>query len=103
MQGFGLRISHADLLTDALPEAIRHLLGDSQYADAAAKVSTQLRARKRTPAQEAAGRQSAQHGGAPIHTCMHAKTSNALLTLQIGWITRWLRKGRRTWPLLRLI
>lgn len=50
-----MRISHADILTEALPEAILHLLGDRRYAQAAAMVSVKLRARKRTPVQEAAG------------------------------------------------
>jgi hypothetical protein len=54
-QGFGKRIEHSDIGTDALPAAILEVLGRPQYAAAASAISVKLRARKRTPVQEAAG------------------------------------------------
>ena len=58
MQGMAARISRKDLLTPAFGEAIQKVLQDPGYAAAAAEISRKLRARQRTPKQEAAGMSS---------------------------------------------
>ncbi len=50
-----MKISRKDIFKPALVEAIQKVLQDPSYAAAAANVSRKLRARKRTPVQEAAG------------------------------------------------
>ena len=54
-QGFALRVSHADIGTDRFPKTIRRVLSEPSFAAAAEKLSVKLRARPRTPTQEAAG------------------------------------------------
>jgi glucuronosyltransferase len=51
----GVRITHKDIFTSALGEAIRKVLQEPSYRAAAGLISRKLRARKRTPVQEAAG------------------------------------------------
>lgn len=51
----GVSISHKDILTPAFGEAIRKVLQDPSYRAAAELISRKLRARKRTPVQEAVG------------------------------------------------
>lgn len=55
VQGFAVRISHADLTGDGLLKAAFEVLSNPRYSTAAAGVSVRLRARKRTPVQEAIG------------------------------------------------
>jgi len=55
LQGFAVRIGHEDLTGSGLKQALSKVLGDSKYATAAAGISVKLRARKRTPVQEAVG------------------------------------------------
>ena len=55
LQGMGVRITHKDVLTSAFGEAIRKVLQKPSYRVAAGLISRKLRARKRTPVQEAAG------------------------------------------------
>lgn len=50
-----MRIEHEDLTGRRLKEALSKVLGDAKYATAAAGISVKLRARKRTPVQEAVG------------------------------------------------
>lgn len=50
-----MRITHKDVLTSAFGEAIRKVLQEPSYRAAAGLISQKLRARKRTPVQEAAG------------------------------------------------
>ncbi|BDA49332.1 UDP-glucuronosyltransferase 2A1 [Coccomyxa sp. Obi] len=52
-KGFAVRISHGDLTGDGLLKAALEVLSNPKYATAAAGVSVKLRARKRTPVQEA--------------------------------------------------
>ncbi len=54
-QGFAVRVLHSDIGTAAFPAALAQVLGNGSYAAAARKVSVKLRARKRTPVQEAVG------------------------------------------------
>ena len=62
-----MRISHADLGTQALPAAILRVLREPQYAAAAERISTRMRARPRTPLQEAAGARAQRQ----CQSCMH--------------------------------
>ena len=55
LQGFAVRISHADLTGDGLLKAALEVLSNPKYAAAAGGVSVRLRTRKRTPVQEAIG------------------------------------------------
>ncbi len=55
LQGFAVRIEHADLTGGGLFEAVTRVLDSPQYAAAAKGVSVKLRARKRTSVQEAVG------------------------------------------------
>lgn len=55
LQGFALRVRHSDIGTEAFPAALTELLGNGSYAAAAKAISVKLRARKRTPVQEAVG------------------------------------------------
>jgi len=55
LQGMGVRITHKDIFTPAFGEAISKVLQDPKYRAAADLISRKLRARKRTPVQEAAG------------------------------------------------
>ncbi len=50
-----MRISHEDITVPTIVEAIQKVLQDPSYTAAARRVSKKLRARKRTPVQEAAG------------------------------------------------
>lgn len=50
-----VRVRHADIGTEAFPVALRLVLLDGSYAAAAKRVSVKLRARPRTPTQEAGG------------------------------------------------
>ena len=84
MQGFAVRINHADLLTEALPEAILRLLGDQRYAQAAAMVSVKLRARKRTPVQEAAG--ASAHPFVHTHAVAQQQPSQCALLAAADWV-----------------
>lgn len=54
-QGFAVRVRHTDIGTAAFPAAVARVLSNGSYAAAARKVSVKLRARKRTPVQEAVG------------------------------------------------
>lgn len=55
VQGFALRVSHADLFTERFTGALKRVLGEPSFAAAARGISVKLRARPRTPTQEAAG------------------------------------------------
>lgn len=55
LQGFALTISHTDLVTPALPEALMRVLTEASFTEAARRVSAKLRTRPRTPLQEAVG------------------------------------------------
>lgn len=55
LQGMGVRISHKDIFMPKFGEAIRKVFQDPSYGAAAELISRKLRARKRTPVQEAAG------------------------------------------------
>lgn len=55
LQGFGEQISHLQIGTPAFREALLRVLTDPIYTRAAQTLSVKLRARKRTPVQEAAG------------------------------------------------
>ncbi len=50
-----VRVRHADIGKEAFPAALRRLLLDGSFAAAARRISVKLRARPRTPTQEAAG------------------------------------------------
>ena len=50
-----MRITHKDVFTSAFGEAISKVLQEPSYRAAAGVISRKLRARKRTPVQEAAG------------------------------------------------
>ena len=50
-----MRVRHRDIGTEAFPAALTELLGNGRYAAAATAISVKLRARKRTPVQEAVG------------------------------------------------
>ncbi|BDA49336.1 UDP-glucuronosyltransferase 2A1 [Coccomyxa sp. Obi] len=52
-RGFAVRVRHSDIGTAAFPVALAQVLGNGSYAAAARKMSVKLRARKRTPVQEA--------------------------------------------------
>lgn len=54
-QGLGLRIRHADLLTERLPQSLTGVLTEPSFASAARNLQVKLRARPRTPTQEAGG------------------------------------------------
>ncbi len=64
-------VRHSDIGTEAFPAALAELLGNGSYAAAARRISVKLRARKRTPVQEAVGAQHAlimlvQHHPLPL-------------------------------------
>ena len=80
MQGFGVQISHADVLTDALPAAVMHVLSNARYAEAARRMSVKLTARKRTPVQEAAGAGMLLF----LPTCMQQTKFGWWLTLRVA-------------------
>lgn len=50
-----MRVHHSDIGTAAFPAALEQVMGNSSYAAAAKKIAVKLRARKRTPVQEAVG------------------------------------------------
>ncbi|CAL8464217.1 g3752 [Coccomyxa elongata] len=52
-RGFAVKVQHSDIGTAAFPAALAQVMGNSSYAAAARKIAVKLRARKRTPAQEA--------------------------------------------------
>ena len=54
-QGFAVTISHTDLVTSALEQALMRVLTELSFTEAATRVSLKLRTRKRTPLQEAVG------------------------------------------------
>jgi hypothetical protein len=54
-QGFGLQVDASQIGTPAFEAAIMQVLEDPKYSQAAKVASVRLRARKRTPVQEAAG------------------------------------------------
>lgn len=58
LQGLGLRVSHADIFTDRLQEALERVLSEPSFTAAARNLQVKLRARPRTPTQEAAGESS---------------------------------------------
>ncbi len=55
MQGFAVRVHHEDIGTERFPEALKRILTEPSFKEAAKRVSRKLRARPRTPTQEAAG------------------------------------------------
>ena len=56
-RGFGLAVSpKGGLRADSIGAALRAVLSDPGFKEAAVKLSKRLRSRTRTPAQEAAGR-----------------------------------------------
>ena len=57
-QGFGLRISLLQVSKPAFKEALMAVLTNPKYTMAAQAISVRIRARKNTPAQEAAGTHS---------------------------------------------
>ena len=73
-----MRISQADLSTEALPAAILRTLNDPEYAAAAKRISVRMRARPRTPLQEAAGAQAALRLLSCMlrDACMHDTTAH---------------------------
>ena len=56
LQGMGVGILQKDIATQAFEEALRKVVTEPRYTAAARKVSQKLRARKRTPVEEAAGK-----------------------------------------------
>ena len=61
MQGFGVRLNPSQAGTTGFGEAIKEVLRNPQYTEAAQAMSVKIRARKNTPVQEAAG-------GPPLQT-----------------------------------
>ena len=57
-QGFGEQVDPSQIGTPAFQAAVMQVLGNPKYAQAARAASKKLRARKRTPTQEAAGVQA---------------------------------------------
>ncbi|BDA49333.1 UDP-glucuronosyltransferase 2A1 [Coccomyxa sp. Obi] len=53
-RGFAVRVHHEDIGTERFPEALKRVLTDPSFKEAAERVSLKLRARPRTPTQEAA-------------------------------------------------
>ena len=50
-----MRVQHKDIGTDRFPEKLKRVLTEPSFREAAKRVSLKLRARPRTPTQEAAG------------------------------------------------
>ncbi len=57
-QGLALRLSHADIGTERFGEIIKRVLKEPTFTAVARRMSLKLRARPRTPTQEAAGESS---------------------------------------------
>jgi UDP:flavonoid glycosyltransferase YjiC (YdhE family) len=55
-QGFGLQLSPSQLSTPAFREAIIEVLTNPKYTRVAQSLAVKIKARKRTPVQEAAGK-----------------------------------------------
>ena len=57
VQGYGVQVDPSQIGTPAFEAAIMQVLTDPKYRQVAQAISKQVRARKRTPVQEAAGEQ----------------------------------------------
>ena len=126
MQGFALRVSHQDIGTERFPDTIKRVLTGPSFSAAALQLSVKLRARPRTPTQEATGEICLLYSACPAikpltFNCskinLAYRTPNCVLRVdcqtksccedkepklscmcctQIGWSTCWPRAGRRT-------
>jgi hypothetical protein len=55
LQGFGLQLSPFDLGKPAFRDALMEVVANPKYAEGARALAVKIKARKRTPVQEAAG------------------------------------------------
>ncbi len=86
MQGFGVRLDPSQAGTPAFGEAIMEVLSNPQYTEAAQAMSVKIRARKNTPAQEAAGKSTLQR--AMLADRPEASVSNAGVASEI-YMRKW--------------
>lgn len=62
LQGLALRLHHEDIGTERFSRTIKRVLTEHSFKEVAKQLSVKLRARPRTPMQEAAGESSTSHG-----------------------------------------
>jgi glucuronosyltransferase len=61
LQGLALRLHHKDIGTERFSRTIKRVLTEPSFTEVAKQLSVKLRARPRTPTQEAAGESSISH------------------------------------------
>ena len=95
-QGFAVRIKHADLMGEGLPEAVLKVLNGPQYAAAAKGASVKLRARKRGCGGYFSDAVKILTTGtfSPVVTVLRERLSS-LHSHEVGW---WALQGKMAFP-----